>query len=359
MSFKFHAFNKKLFSATNFISKVNEKNNHTEKFNMNYFTSIQLTSNKEYNNQIKNILLEKNLENDLSLKINNEKTNSNIIKENLVLMLKFNCYLPDEKIIHTYKKNANDIEFSNIISCFQLLLKYLYEIKEKNEIQNNLIEQNLALLKENANLLINDISLLNNNKISELENRKIKLLLFLKKNGKDLEIKKNNLYICNECSFPYKKYYSYKEFHRHYVKNHINPYISLNNDYEIINLGFDKSFFDNKINDFTEEITNKLFEKDYTDPNKKNINYFKKQNVYGLRRNKRYETVGPNNTNIDFNKFSQKLDNYDFKEKKKEIIRKRIEIIENKQKNFENNFKNQIKIFLDEFKKEILELKEN
>ena len=40
-------------------------------------------------------------------------------------------------------------------------------------------------------------------------------------------------------------------------------------------------------------------------------------------------------------------------------MRKRIEIIENKQKNFENNFKNQINVFLEEFKNEILKLKEN
>ena len=365
MSFKFHTFNKKPFSATNFISKVKEQNYQTNNFNINNFRSIKLTNNIEHNKQIKKLLLERDLEDELLLKKNYEKSNSNnfeyktnLINEIIPLMLAYNCYLPDQTTIDTFKRSENDIEFSNIISCFQLLLKYLFETKENNENQNNLIEQNLALLKENANLLNNDISILNNNKISELENRKIQLLLFLKKNGKDLEIKNNNLYVCNVCPFPYKKYYSYRDFHRHYVKNHINPNIILNNDYEFINQGFDKAYFDNKINEFSEEIT-QLFEKTNIDIKKNNINCFIKQNIFGLRRNKRYETVGPNNTNVDFNRINRTLYNNDFNEKNKETFRKRIEIIENRQKNFENNFKNQINIFLEEFKNEILKLKDN
>ena len=68
MSFKFHTFNKKPFSATNFISKVKEQNYQTNNFNINNFRSIKLTNNIEHNKQIKKLLLERDLEDELSLK---------------------------------------------------------------------------------------------------------------------------------------------------------------------------------------------------------------------------------------------------------------------------------------------------
>ena len=57
--------------------------------------------------------------------------------------------------------------------------------------------------------------------------------------------------------------------------------------------------------------------------------------------------------NINFNIYSKE------NEIRKEIIRKRIEILKSNQEKFENNFKEQIQTFLDEFKNEIIKLKTN
>ena len=57
-------------------------------------------------------------------------------------MLIFNSYLPDENKIDTFQRSINNLEFANIISCFQLLMKYLFELKESNKIENdNLIKR--------------------------------------------------------------------------------------------------------------------------------------------------------------------------------------------------------------------------
>lgn len=362
MSFRFHNFKQKPFSATNFLSKIKEKNlKEFKELNINTIRSIQLTNNLEHNKHIKKELLQTNLEEELLKSQNNDKDNNlknnlNIIKEYLPLMLAFNSYMPDETKILSDKRSLNDIEFSNIISCFQLLLKFIFESKENYEIINNLKEKKLSLLKEDLNLLNNnDIILQNNDIINKLENKKIKLQIFLKKNGIIPEIKKNKLYICNVCPYPYKKFYSYRDFHKHYVKNHINPYLSLNNVYSILNKGFDKLYFDNKINELTDEVTH-IFRETKSDNNINNYNFFHKDsNIYGSRRNKRYETVGPNNNNISME--LKNINKKSFSNDKK--IRERLKNLEKNQKDFENNFKNQINLFLEEFKNEILNIKLN
>ena len=379
MSFKFHTFNKKnKFSATNFLSKIKEKNDINLQLNINTIRTVQLTNSIEKNIQIKKDLLKNDLNEELSKikndnkdnNLNNFDYNSNFIKKYLTLMLIFNSYLPDETKIDNYQRSVNNIEFSNIISCFQLLMKHLFELKEYNEIDNKLLDNKLSLLKKEADLVNNnDIIINNNNKINKLENKKLKLQLFLKKNGKDTSTKITKFYVCDVCPYPYKKFYSYRELHKHYVNNHINPYLSLNNNFTIINQGFDKLFFDNKMNELADDVidtfknvnTKKNIKSEDNFNEKKNkLNFIIKDgtNINIRRRNKRYETVGP--TTYRSNYFLRNFNSNSYSKEneiKKEIIRKRIEYIKKKQKDFEINFQNQIKTFLEEFKNEITKLK--
>lgn len=378
-SFKFHTFNKNKFSATNFLSKV-DKNTINQEINLNTIRAIQLTNNVDNNLKIKRKLLEKNLEEELSTKNNNNDNNnnnnndknnidinSNYIKKILLQMLTFNSYLPNEEIINTLKRSKNDLEFSNIISCFQLLMKYLFELKENINNQNDLLEKKISVLKGEENLLNDNINI-NKDKISKLEKRKIQLQSFLKSNGKEINTKKNKLYVCNVCPFPYKKFYEYRDFHRHYVKKHINPYLCIGNDYTIINKGFDKDYFDQKMNEITEDVedmfrkaksTKKIrVDNDFKEM-KNNINFILRDKKYkGIRRNKRYETVRPNtNTSLHLNNTNTFRNNSN--EIKNEFIRKRIEFIKYNQNHFELNFQNQIESFLKDFKNEINKLRQN
>ena len=368
MSFKFHTFRPKNFSARDFLSKFKENNIQNDNFNEISIRSVQLTNDIEKNKKIKKILVEKNLEEELSSnKANNDdagkkniENKSNDIKEIINLMLLFNCYLPDEIKIDNYDRSKNDIEFSNIISCFQLIIKFLFEKKENSEEQNNLMEKTILLNKDEVLSKNKEIIQKNNQEINRLENKKMKLQMFLKKYGKgeDLESKRMRFYVCDVCPYPYQYFYSYKEFHKHYVKNHINPSLSLSSEYTILNQGFDKSYFDKKINELSEDVT-QAFKETKMGDNINNINFPKNDNsnniITGIRRNKRYDTFTKNNNiGMDINNNSN-----DNSEIRKEIIKKRLESIETNQKNFEKNFKIQMNSFLEEIKKEILNIKKN
>ena len=374
MSFRFHTFNRNKFSATNFLSKTKEKNDVRE-LNLNTIRSIQLTNDIGENMKIRNNILEKNLEEELS-KINNNndkedvKNNqlkSNNVKEILLKMLKYNSFLPNDANNDTFYRSKDDINFSNIISCFQLIMKYLYELEENMKNNNNLSEHKISLLK-NAEKTLNDIIPKNNEKIIKLEQKKLKMQIFLKINGKEIKPKKSNkLYICDACPFP-KKFYGYRDLHRHYVKKHINPYLCFNNDNAIVNQGFDKYYFDNKMNELTEDVTD-MFRKTKSQKKvrvdndfkeiKNNINFLMRdKKAEGIRRNKRYETVGPN-VNSSINLKNSNVFSNSYNEKRNEFIRKRIELIKNNQKQFEIYFQNQIDSFLRDFKNEIYKIKQN
>ena len=181
MSFKFHTFNKNnTFSANTFLSILKEKNNINQQLNLNTIRTIQLTNNIEQNINIKKELLKRDLSEEISIKnnnkdntINNNEYISNFINQYLPSMLLFNSYLPDETKIDSYNRSVNNIEFSNIISCFQLLMKFLFELKENNHIQNNIWEKRLSYLKDKENLLNNkDIIIKNDNIINKLQKKK-------------------------------------------------------------------------------------------------------------------------------------------------------------------------------------------
>ena len=374
MSFRFHTFNRNKFSATNFLSKTKEKNDVRE-LNLNTIRSIQLTNDIGENMKIRNNILEKNLEEELSIinnnndkdDVKNNQLKSNNVKEILLKMLKYNSFLPNDANNDTFYRSKDDINFSNIISCFQLIMKYLYELEENMKKNNNLSEHKISSLK-NAEKALNDIIPKNNEKILKLEQKKLKMQIFLKINGKEIKPKKSNkLYICDACPFP-KKFYGYRDLHRHYVKKHINPYLCFNNDNAIVNQGFDKYYFDNKMNELTEDVTD-MFRKTKSQKKvrvdndfkeiKNNINFLMRdKKAEGIRRNKRYETVGPN-VNSSINLKNSNVFSNSYNEKRNEFIRKRIELIKNNQKQFEIYFQNQIDSFLRDFKNEIYKIKQN
>lgn len=352
MNFKFYKFNNKKFSASEFLSKVNKNNNniYDQEINLNTIRTIQLNDNAEKNEQIRKELIKKNLIKEISL----NKDNSDLLKKNLSLMLSFNIYLKNKKT-RDKKYDSYNKEFPNLISCFQILMKYFFEIKEKKENQNILDEKKLNELKDEKNALVKT-ELKNNDKIGELENKIMNLQSFLIRNHVNLEEKKYKLYICDVCPFPYKKFFSYREFHKHYVSNHVNPYLCFSQEFSIINQGFDKNYFDNKISEFGEDIYD-ILRKTQNKNNKKDDSKEKSNIFSGSRRNQRYETVGPSSS-VYLKYSNHNLFNRDTNDKKKEI-RERITNLKNNQKIFENNFKNQIDYFLEEFRNELIKLKSN
>ena len=347
MSFRFHYFShrkgyQRPFSARNFLSSMNKKykdNNNYQELNINTIRSMQLSHDINKNKKIKEIILSKNLENEI---------NSNNLKEILPLMLTYNNFLPDDTKIENEKINENDIECSNIISCFQLLIKFLYEKYDENEKFNEVLENKISALKQEKNSEeYNKLIQKNSEKINELQRKKILLKAFLQNNGKKLPIEyTKKLYICDICSDGLNQFNSYRAFHKHYVKNHINPYsfynygnnIDYNNEF---NTQLDSKYFDTKMDDVLQKVMTEM----------------KKTNkIINENENNKYKTR-------DLDSGSEKLKS-NGKQKKNNLqkmkfsnIRERIEKIQNSQKEFENQFNMNVDNFLKELKNEIEKLK--
>jgi len=347
MSFRFHYFDNKIkyqrpFSARKLISNMKSYHNANyinkyNELNINTVRSFQLSHDINSNAKIKNIILSKNLENEL---------NSKKLNEILPMMLRYNNYLPDETKIEDEKKINNDIECSNIISCFQLLIKYLYEKKSENENFNNLLEQRISSLKQESNLdKYNDIIQKNNQKLNQLQQKKTQLKAFLKNNGKKLPSENSKkLYICNICPKGKNKFDTYRAFHQHYVRHHVNPYLFYNNNNNTnMDMGLmtelDKNYFETKIDNMLEQVKTTLKSKSYKKAKEKNF----RTGAYGLD-----SGMLKSGRQTKRNEINRK--NYD-------LIKERIERLENNQKKFEIIFKNNIDDFLNELKKEIEKLK--
>ena len=327
MSFKFHYFSIKPFSARNLLSSMKEKSDNFQSINLSTIRSMQLSNNIDNNKRIKQTILSKNLEKEFS---KNNENNNKLTKELLPLMLSYNNYLPDDMIIENAKKNTDDIECSNIISCFQLLLKYLYEKKDENIKFNNELEKRITEMKKEPELnKYNDEIQRNNLKISQLQQKKLKMEIFLKKYGVSPE-SDVRVYLCDICPIPQNKFFSYKSFHKHYVQNHINPYYFYNTNYinnyyeNILEKTIEDKYFDTKLDEMLKRVT-------------KNIKRSKSQNI--KVKNKKINLKEKEN------------------EKKKLLeIKERIKKFENSQKEFENKFQNTLDNFLIEFKNEIKKL---
>ena len=347
MSFRFHYFNNKLtykrpFSARKLISTMNLRyanNNNYNNLNINTVRSLQLSHDINSNMKIKKFILSKNLEKEL---------NSNNLNEILQQMLIYNNYLPDDIKIEDEKMIDNDIECSNIISCFQLLIKFLFEKKTENEKYNNILEQKINSLKDESYISkLNEKIDKNEQKINQLERKKYKIKAFLKNNGIKFPSENNKkLYICNLCPEDVNKFDNYRSFHQHYVKTHINPFLfydkdnnrNINNE---LNYEFDKKYFDNKIDDFLEEMKITLKSKSQQIIKKKHY---------------KEEDIDTNNNMLKSQNISEKND---ISRKKYDLIKERMEKLENNRREFEKKFKINVDNFLKEFKNEIEKLKGN
>jgi len=347
MSFRFHYFNNKLtykrpFSARKLISTMNLRyanNNNYNNLNINTVRSLQLSHDINSNMKIKKFILSKNLEKEL---------NSKNLNEILQQMLIYNNYLPDDIKIENEKMIDNDIECSNIISCFQLLIKFLFEKKTENEKYNNVLEQKINSLKEESSISkLNEKIDKNEQKINQLERKKYKLKTFLKNNGLKFPSENNKkLYICNICPEEINKFDNYRSFHQHYVKTHINPFLFSNKDNKSninneLNYEFDKKYFDNKIDDFLEEMKITLKAKSQQMIKKKHY---------------KEEDIEVNNNMLKSQKIAEKND---ISKKKYDLIKERMEKLENNRREFEKKFKINVDNFLKEFKNEIEKLKGN
>ena len=347
MSFRFHYFNNKLtykrpFSARKLISTMNLRyanNNNDNNLNINTVRSLQLSHDINSNMKIKKFILSKNLEKEL---------NSKNLNEILQQMLIYNNYLPDDIKIEDEKMIDNDIECSNIISCFQLLIKFLFEKKTENEKYNNILEQKINSLKDESNISkLNEKIDKNEQKINQLERKKYKIKTFLKNNGIKFPSENNKkLYICNLCPEDVNKFDNYRSFHQHYVKTHINPFLfydkdnnrNINNE---LKYEFDKKYFDNKIDDFLEEMKITLKSKSQQIIKKKHY---------------KEEDIDTNNNMLKSQNISEKND---ISRKKYDLIKERMEKLENNRREFEKKFKINVDNFLKEFKNEIEKLKGN
>ena len=341
-SFKFRYFGnhkryQRPFSARRLLSTMKSKyisnKNTFNDLDINTIRSMQLSQDFNSNNRIKKIILSKDLEKELD---------ENSLKEILPLMLTYNNYLPNDLNIEIEKNNNNDdynyndIKCSNIISCFQLLLKFLFEKMKENENYNDMLQNQISSLNQDENSKkCNELIQKNSEEINKLQQKKIKLKSILINNGKKIPSELDNkIYICDICPNNSNKFLSYRAFHKHYVQNHINPY-SFNNN------GNEFGFNNNLDNDYLDIKMNALLQKIMTTMKNKNIIIEKEKNRGGSILNGKRNFKGS-----------------EIKNKKMDKIMERIEKIENNQKEFEKIFKEKVDNFLKELKSEIEKLNE-
>ena len=331
-SFRFRTFSQnrryqRPFSARKLLSTMKSQSikntNNFNDLNINTIRSLQLSHDFNDNKKIKQIILSKNLEKEI---------NDEYLKEILPLMLTYNNYLPNDLNIENEKINDNDIKCSNIISCFQLFIKFLFEKKEENENYINAMQNQISSLNSDSELIkYNELIKKNSEKINKLQQKKLKLKSILINNGKKIPSEfDKKIYICDICPNDNNKYTSYRAFHRHYVQNHINPYSFYNSD---------KNFDINNINNnYLDMKMNGLLQRVMTTMKNKNIIYEKEKN------NGQEKNMMKSMKNFRGNKSENK---------KMDKIIERIEKIEKNQKEFEKLFKAKVDNFLNELKIEI------
>ena len=344
--FSYHKKYQRPFSARKLLatmkSKYIEDKNNNNDLNINTIRSLQLSQDFKSNKKIKKIIISKDLEKEI---------NENSLKEILPLMLTYNNYLPNDINIENEKinnnDNYNDIKCSNIISCFQLLLKFLFEKKNENENYNTMLQNQISSLNQESNLIkYNELIQKNREKINKLQQQKIKLKSILINNGKKVPSQLDKkLYICDICQNDNNKFSSYRAFHRHYVQNHINPYSFNNNG---INLNYELGFNNNLDNDYLDTKMNGLLQRVMTTMKNKNIILEKEKKKGGAN-------IGVEKGML---KSGRNFRGSEIKNRKMDKIMERIEKIENNQKEFEKLFKSKVDNFLKELKSEIEKLNE-
>ena len=324
--FRFHKFeeNEKTTTSLNFNEKTNFYNtNKSYNFkNPNYKTynsfhplntnklsnSMNLNSQQNFNTQ--------NKERTLYFDRNNIYPNSqfplkeilNINFEDILNYGNLNVIqnLLPNILYYRFQKNQGSYYFPKIIHQFQLLLRFLFDLKDPIENTNNnlniyLINPNSSInsrkerLKKKKNNNDNTI-IINNEKIKEMQKKIMLFKNILMTKGHNDKIPKTIFdfnyeqgnYFCEKCSN--KKFNSYDEIHQHYIKEHYNNnikgdiFISNNKSQEFY---FNKEFnnIKNDLNKSIQQLKNNNYESQKIDELKKvirNLNNTNQNNFNNL-----------------------------------------------------------------------------
>ena len=303
-SFRFHKFideeedkNNNYYNMNNsnvYNQRHSFNNGFTNSFNTNFKNSIN--NNQSYY-KTNNNLINSNSNIKISINYNNNKLinlNSNNINNNhfpfdeiksldFLLLLKngrFNSiekYLP-QMLSYDFTNSSKNPHFPLVIKNFQIVLNYLFNIQEKIQNQNLNLENYLNDPKSDINKRkteienkIEDINFLNmkNNELKQNLQKKIavyKSILLSTGNANLLPYQVNPLelkdefgnYYCDIC--PNKKFSSYKEVHKHYVKRHLNLDKIKGNNIVYSQSNFEKYYFDNKLDMMKNELKNTILE---------------------------------------------------------------------------------------------------
>lgn len=170
-----------------------------------------------------------------------------------------------EKMLSFSLSNSSNYNLSQLISSFQLLLNYLFNLQSDEMSSNNLIEDRIdELHAENSEKKVEKVNRVISNQKSLIINL-IKRQSLLKRvivaNGHEAKLlnslrptmPKRTIYVCDVCE-DNKIYSNYDTFHSHYVRSHINTNI---NDYDYgMNKGyqFDMEFSNKKLRNMTDEM---------------------------------------------------------------------------------------------------------
>ena len=220
-SFHFHKFNDILYTNNKPITKTsmcpiesNTINNHTNEYLQTFapFTSLDLLKEIK-NNQLASI-------------------------EPLIPL-----------ILNKQIEPSANFSLSNLISIFQLLLKFLYNAKENIQDENETIEQYTKNITGIDNQIEENKKKLENqrNLIREL-NTKYKRYQTIINAKSDFITKNKRLYFCDVCK--YAKFNDYESLHNHYTKCHIDPN-AVRGDTSYVN--FNQIYFNQQINELENE----------------------------------------------------------------------------------------------------------
>ena len=278
-NFQFHKFN--INSQRNFYNSNDFGNRKKSRTHSAGFYKIGNGNNNRYSNyaptNFSQTIPQKNNMNIFN-KISQDKFPSKrIISSDFESMLKYgDSSKIDELLPHMI---YNDLSFAKnnhlklVLSNFQTLLKYLFSEQQNLINKNNKIEamfnnknsnmNNRVRKKENEEYELNKQLKTNNKQIEEL-NEKIKIYKNkIINSGKEYLIPKNyaatksnnkfGLYTCQICLG--KTFKTYEDFQEHYIKEHTNNKIQMNKNYKTYN-NITKSYLDNKLNKFKDEVKN-------------------------------------------------------------------------------------------------------
>ena len=363
-NFQFHKFN--INSQRNFYKSNDFNNRLKSRTNPDGFYN-DYEENNRYTNYIPPNFSQENphkINNkNLLQKISQDKFPSKkILHSDFESLLKYgDSNKIDELLPHMI---YNDLSFAKnnhlrlVLSKFQTLLKYLFSQQQDLLNKNNKIQA--MFNNKNSNM---------NNKIRQLENEELKFNKQLKSNNKQIELikekiqryknilknsgkeylipknyafgkinNKDGLYRCQICFG--KTFKCYEEFQSHYIKEHTNNKIQMNNNYNINN-NVTKSYLDNKLNSFKNEMKNFIL-------NAQNQNSNELNNYNNTNKNEKLKPKANNNI---------KMSNFNLLNNDEENINSHLNRLEYEQKEQYEQLNIKINQMKDEVFKELKNIK--